>query len=402
MAVKPRLLLLSSLALSLAAAVAACGGGGSSGAASDAGSGSGGGDGGGSSGGDGQAPPSEGGTPADAGGSDAHHPPPSDGGIPPAGWLYTVKGDNHVYVSNGSAGAVWMGRGVNLDDLLLCGYNSGLWMSNPDGQQALSGMLTSLMTGWKPTFLRISLAMNSYAPFNISWAADTSKYATGMTSIIEAAGGYPGTYVLITLRSEATMVDAAGAKCANGGDDAVCIPTSGTDATYKALVDTFQDKPYVLFGVSNEPGGNNGTQSQITAAMSHAVGTIRAEEDALGVPHHVVSVQGLGYTSDISFYDAAPLPYDNVVYEFHSYPPQASAYTQAHIPVIIGEYGPNGGDTSFATALYADLEAKQIPNLAWDMDTFNDCAPDLASVTKTTAITPSAWGQVVKAYLAAH
>ncbi|HEY3822440.1 MAG TPA: cellulase family glycosylhydrolase [Polyangiaceae bacterium] len=379
-------------------------GGGGGGAGSDGGGGGGGGEAGGGGGpdADGSTPPADGGSPNDGGTVDSMPSPASDGGLPPAGWLYTVAGKNEIYVSNGSSGTVWMGRGVNMDDLFLCGYNEGFWMTSPSGEQALTGMLSALMTDWKPTFLRVSLAMNSYPPYDIGWAADTSQYATLMTSFIEAIGAYPNTYVLITLRSEASMVNASNAQCAAGGDDAVCIPTSGTDATYKALVDTFKDKPYVLFGVSNEPGGNDGTQSQITSAMSHAVATIRAEEDADGVPHHLVSVQGLAYTSNIAFYDTAPLPYDNVVYEFHSYPPVASAYTQSKIPVIIGEYGPSGTDTSFTTALYADLEAKHIPNLAWDMDTFNDCAPDLATLTTTTTITPSPWGQVVKAYLNAH
>jgi hypothetical protein len=388
--------------------VVGCGGQGNSGAARDAGGGgpgdaSGGDgskgsdkDGGGGGGGEGG-----GSSPTDAGGPETTAPS-TDGGLPPAGWLYTVAGDNVVYVSNGSSGTVWMGRGVNMDDVFLCGYDEGFWMTNPSSAQALTGMLSDLMANWKPTFVRVSLAMNSYKPYGISWSADTSSYATNMTSFIEAIGAYPNTYVLVTLRSEATMVNASNTACAQGGDDAVCIPTAGTDATYKALVDTFKDKPYVLFGVSNEPGGNAGTQAQITSAMSHAVGTIRAEEDALGVPHHLVSVQGLAYTSNIAFYDEAPLPYDNLVYELHGYPPPATGYTQAHIPVILGEYGPSGTDTSFTTALYADLESKHIPNLAWDLDTYNDCAPDLANVTATTAITPSAWGTVVKAYLNAH
>jgi hypothetical protein len=337
----------------------------------------------------------------DSSGTDASAPP-SDGGLPPTGWLYTVRGQNKIYVSNGTSGSVWMGRGVNMDDIFLCGYNEMLWMTSPDGEHAVTGILASLMSGWKPTFLRVSLAMNSFPPYNISWSADTSQYATHMTNVIDAIGTYPNTYVLITLRSEASMVNASNAQCAAGGDDAVCIPTSGTDATYKALVDTFKDKAYVLFGVSNEPGGNAGTQSQIVSAMNHAVGTIRAEEDSLGVPHHIVSVQGLNYTSTIGFYNSSPLAYDNVVYEYHSYPPQSSQYTQSSIPVILGEYGPSGTDTSFTTALYADVEAKQIPNLAWDMDPYNNCAPDLATVTNTTAITPSAWGQVVKTYLNAH
>ena len=402
-----RLVLSMSLLLG---ALVACGGQGKSGATGDDGGGASGGDASGEGGGkgsdaggvgDSSASSPESGAPTDAGTTDSKAPP-SDGGLPPAGWLYTVAGKNHVYVSNGSSGTVWMGRGVNMDDVFLCGYNEGFWMANPNGEQALAGMLSDLMTSWKPTFVRVSLAMDSYPPYGISWSADTSQYATTMTSFIEAIGAHPNTYVLVTLRSEASMVNAQNAQCAHGGDDAVCIPTSGTDATYKALVDTFKDKPYVLFGISNEPGGNDATQAQITSAMSHAVGTIRAEEDAQGVPHHLVSVQGLGYTSNIAFYDTAPLPYDNVVYEFHSYPPQASAYTQSNIPVIIGEYGPSGTDTSFTTALYADLESKQIPNLAWDLDTYNNCSPDLANVTTTTAITPSAWGLVVKAYLSSH
>ncbi len=341
----------------------------------------------------------DGGTPDGATPGDASSP---DGGLPPAGWLYTLPDDSKIYVSNGSSGKVWMGRGVNMDDILLCGYNTGFWMSNPDAEQADMGMLTTLMTDWKPTFLRISLSMNSFAPFNISWKNDTSQYRTHMTNIINAAGAYPNTYVLVTLRSEASMVNGSGQKCANGGDDAVCIPTASTDDVYRAIVDTFKDKAYVLFGVSNEPGGNAASNKQLSDAMSHAVGVIRAEEDKLGVPHHLVSVQGNDWTSTIGFYDSAPLPYDDVVYEYHSYPPKKAGYTQTHIPVIIGEYGPSGSDTSFATAFYADVEAKQIPNLAWDLDTYNDCAPDLATVTHASGITASAWGKVVKTYLNAH
>ena len=325
---------------------------------------------------------------------------PKDAGLPPSGWLYPVPGSNKIYVSHGSSGTVWMGRGVNMDDVFLCGYDSGLWMSNPE--QALTGMLASLMSGWKPTFLRISLSMDSYTPYDISWKNDTSQYRTRMTSLVDAVGTYPNTYVLVTLRSETSMVDGNSQQCAHGGDDAVCIPTASTDDVYRAIVDTFKDKAYVLFGVSNEPGGNVATNNQLSAAMSHAVGVIRAEEDLLGVPHHLVSVQGNDWTSTIGFYDSAPLPFDDVVYEYHSYPPDSTGYTQAHIPVIIGEYGPAGTNLSWTTNFYVDVESKQIPNLAWDLDTYNNCAPDVATVTNTTSITPSAWGQVVQAYLTAH
>ena len=132
--------------------------------------------------------------------------------------------------------------------------------------------------------------------------------------------------------------------------------------------------------------------------MSHAVGVIRAEENKLGVPHHVVSVQGNSWTSDISTYAATPLPYDNVVYEVHGYPPATASYTYANIPVIIGEYGSLTDSATF----YADVEAKQIPNLAWDFEPYSNCSPDLLNVTTSTTLTPTAWGTTVYDYLTSH
>jgi hypothetical protein len=67
--------------------------------------------------------------------------------------------------------------------------------------------------------------------------------------------------------------------------------------------------------------------------------------------------------------------------------------------VIIGEYGSLTNSTSF----YADIETKQISNLAWDFDPYSDCAPDLLSANQSaTNLTPSAWGSTVQSYLLAH
>jgi hypothetical protein len=56
-----------------------------------------------------------------------------------------------------------------------------------------------------------------------------------------------------------------------------------------------------------------------------------------------------------------------------------------------------------APAVYADLEAKHIPNLAWDFDPYSNCAPDLVSVTgSASTLTPSTWGTIVQSYLLAH
>jgi hypothetical protein len=324
----------------------------------------------------------------------------------PAGWLLTSG--NQILLSTGSSAPVpWMGRGVNTDDIFLCGYDNSLWMTAPD--QTVEKIVSGLMSAWKPSFIRISLAMDSYGTV-VSWLSDASKYATPMTHVINAIGANAGVHVLVTLRSDASMI---GQDTVDGDPEATGLPSdstttpnatlwpTGTDAVYVALVDAFASSGLVLFGLTNEPGGNKLSNATIVAAMTHAVGVIRTEEDRLGVPHHIVSVQGNGWTSDISFYAASPLPFDNVVYEVHGYPPTASSYTYSNIPVIIGEYG--SLTNTNAPALYADLETKHIPNLAWDFDPYSNCAPDLVNVTSTASpLTPSTWGTIVQSYLLAH
>ena len=249
--------------------------------------------------------------------------------------------------------------------------------------------------------------MDSY-PTVTSWLTNPAQYKTPMTNVVHSVGTHPGVYVLVTLRSDASMI---GQDTADGDPEATGLPSdatttpdakafpTGTDAVYTALVDTFAQDSYVLFGLTNEPGGNKLAPAKIAAAMSHAVGVIRAEEDHLGVPHHLVSVQGNGWTSDISFYATTPLPYDGVVYEVHGYPPATSSYTYSNIPVIVGEYGSLTDSTSF----YADLESKQVPSLAWDFDPYSDCTPDLLTVNQSaTNLVPSTWGATVQKYLLAH
>jgi hypothetical protein len=313
-----------------------------------------------------------------------------------------------IYVSDGTTEKQWMGRGVNIDDIFFCGYDNSLWMSSPE--QTLETVLSGLMSQWKPTFIRLSLSMASYK--TVSFLTDPSTYKTPMTEVVNAIGKYPGVYVLLTLRSDGSMI---GQDTVDGDPEATGLPSdatttpdkttfpTGTDAVYTALVDTFGSSSFVLFGLTNEPGGNKISNDTIAAAMNHAVGTIRAEEDRLGVPHHIVSVQGNNWTSDISFYAKSPSPitYDDVVYEVHGYPPPTSGYTYANLPVIIGEYG--SLDSSSSAAFYADLEAKQLPNLAWDFDAYSNCYPDLVNVDQSpTNLTPTDWGKIVQKYLLSH
>ena len=321
------------------------------------------------------------------------------------GWLYTMG--NQILVSNGgaAAGTRWMGRGVNMDDLFFCGYNYMLMTQGAEG--LLKAEVDGLFSAWKPNFVRMSLSMNSF-PVKTSWLTDEAKYKTSMTNLIKGIGAHPNTYVLVSLRSDVTMIgndpgnpEATGIPSdATNTPDKTLYPT-GTDAVYIAMVDSFASDPFVLFGLTNEAGGNAGTEDKTRAAMSHAVSTIRTEEDKLGVPHHLVSVQGLGYTGNISMYGKQPLTQDNVVYELHGYPPGTASYTFDNIPVILGEYGNLDGNS--AATFFQDLETKQISNLAWDFDPYSNCSPDLLDITQdATKLNSNDWGKLVQAYLIKH
>ncbi len=228
----------------------------------------------------------------------------------------------------------------------------------------------------------------------VSWLTNPTQYRDPMTQVINAIGANPDVYVLVTLRSDTSM------KQTDSGNEATFIPQAGTDDTYRALVNSFANSKFVMFGISNEPGTIAGTE--LIPVMSHAVSVIREEEDRLGVPHHIVAVQGRMWTSDISFYAKSPLPYDNVVYEVHGYAPTTASYTYSNIPVIIGEYG-DGSEGTIDSKFFADLEAKQISNLAWDFAPYSNCAPDLLQVNQSDKnLVPTEWGTRVKNYLTSH
>jgi hypothetical protein len=323
------------------------------------------------------------------------------GGGRPAGWLYTEG--NKIFESDGKgAGTPWMGRGMNIDDIFFCGYNGSLWMESPGAE--MKTIVSKVMSDWKPNFFRTSLAMASFAK-TVSFSENVDEYQKPMVDAIKAMGSYAGVHVLVVLRSDASMIGhfPGGPEPTGSPSDGASTPDkskfpNGTDDVYKALVNSFKDDAFVMFGLSNEPGGNALPNEQIHAAMNHAVGVIRAEEARLGVPHHLVAVQGQGWTGDVSYYADHALMHDDVVYEVHGYPPPPSAYTYANLPIVIGEYG-----SIDAAAFFADVEQKQIPNLAWDMDPYSNCAPDLVEVNQSSSnLVPTEWGKTVQAYLLDH
>lgn len=366
-----------------------------------------GGDGGGDSGMTADAPagPGDGGIDAasDGGGTREGGGPGADGGLP-AGWLYTNGAK--IYVSDGAGGGKpWMGRGVNIDDIFFCGYDNTLWMPTPD--KTLEQVVSGLVSGWKPTFVRISLSMDSY-PMVVSWLSNAAQYATPMTGVIDAIGANPGVYVLVTLRSDASMI---GQDTADGDPEATGVPSdstttpdktkfpTGTDAVYQALVDTFGSKSFVLFGLTNEPGGNKQSNTTLSAAMSHAVGVIRAEEDksasrTTSCPCKATAGRA---TSASTLRPRCSTRTSST---------RCTATRRRPAPTrtrTSRSSSASTGASPTATRSTPTWRPSRIPNIAWDFDSYSNCAPDLLQVNQSdTNLMPTAWGTTVQTYLLAH
>ena len=108
-----------------------------------------------------------------------------------------------------------------------------------------------------------------------------------MTTVINAIGANPGVYVLVTLRSDPSMI---GQDTVDGDPEATGLPSesttapnatsfpTGSGAACVSLVDTFANASFVLLRPTNEPGGHELANATISSAVSHADGVIRAEE----------------------------------------------------------------------------------------------------------------------------
>ena len=228
-----------------------------------------------------------------------------------------------------------------------------------------------------------------------------ANYLADLKKIVDHIGTKPGVYVMITLFSHPSQ-------------DANELPTSSTMPVYQKLAQTFLNSPQVLYGITNEP--HDTTDAAVWTAMNAAVTTYRNEELAAG-PHHIVAVQGTqGYARELAYYVSHPITAGggvNVVYETHVYNPVADWQAQfigpaTTLPVIIGEYGPDGTymkTVADAQALMAQAEALEIPYIGWSFssqngptmlqgDDYSECA------VAPWDLVPTAWGQAVKDRLA--
>ncbi len=317
--------------------------------------------------------------------------------IPPEStWLYTSG--NHIYKSDGT---VFMGRGANLQDSRgcnACAYNE----PNVD---EVKRRIDVLVDTWKADFIRLTLESYEEANYrnHFQGVLDDEEYLTDIIEIIDYIGTKPGVYVLLSLWVDPSF-------------DNMGWPTADTITVWEKIAETFYDKPYVMFGLVNEPEYNfdGGYDDDVWQAMNSAVAAIRSTENSLNGKHHIITVQGTGgWSRFIEYYVGHPITAgngENIAYETHVYNPQSDFESlfinpSSSIPVIIGEFGPttymNEDDCQ---ALMNSAENLSVPYLAW---TFHQrCAPNLIMDYSNNGcgvdmdIVPTEWGELLKNQLA--
>lgn len=321
-----------------------------------------------------------------------------------AGSLWTHG--RYIYDSDGFH---WQARGANLHDSRSC--NRCAYEPIPENEphpgikEALS-RADFLIGQWKVNFIRLlleSYPTATHTPPKISgvcpnlvlaeeppsstreqWqdVLESPAYVDEIKQIVDHVT-IPGGYVLLSLWEDPSI------------DKMTGLPTPRTIEVWRKLTNSFLTNQRVLFGIVNEPTCNlNGaSDAQVRNAMQDVVDAIRAEEDAAGTPHHLITVPGAGaWARRISAYLPEPMRIvgDNIVYEAHIYNRKHQFEelwkTPARsLPVIIGEFGPYN-DPTIATmyehdvkALMIEAEEMEVPYLAFSFH--QKCPPNLLKDT---------------------
>lgn len=306
-------------------------------------------------------------------------------------------------------GTRWHGRGANLNDMRSCNACTGGAPSVAEVKRRID----ELVDVWKVNFIRLDL--ESYAQSdgyrhasNYQSVLYDPQYLADVRELVRYIGTKPGVQVLVSLWHDPS-IDALGRPTINS--------TIGTDATWRKLAQALADQPHAMFGIINEPQANydGSADALVHSLMSQVVRAIRETEEAANVPYHIVTVQGTGgWARRLDYYATHPITERggaNIAYEVHVYDPVSSFGTlferfASTLPIIIGEFGPMTGSMTQAdcTTLMDRAQALEIPHLAW---TFHmRCAPSLFVDTTNggcgigTPLTPTAWGNQLKARLA--
>lgn len=302
------------------------------------------------------------------------------------GWLST-KG-NHIYQSDG---AIWHGRGANVQDVRSC------WACDRMPISEAKRRLAVLTDDWGASFVR--LTMESYdAKKNV---AEDAQYLQDVLAMVHELGDRPGVYVELSLWHDPSI------------DEKLGSPTGKAFPLWEKLVTALADYPKVMFGLVNEPLAKDGIDdSKVWLGMNETVRKIRALEKAAGGGSHLISVQGTrNWGRNLEFYMTHPIQAGggkNIVYETHIYDSEADFHKLLDepikkLPVIIGEFGPRPAmdmQQDDCVSLIDFAEANEVPWMAWNFH--HNCGPDLLQATNKDScgvgmtLKPSPWGKLIR------
>ena len=306
-------------------------------------------------------------------------------------------------------GTLWMGRGAVVTDTRGCDSCS---MQDTNPTEAMRH-IDYLVDVQHVTFIRLML-MSFSSPTQFGYPVDRKSwesvlfddaYMQATKQIVDYIGTKPNVYVLLTLWRDQSFGDnliptldsttAPGTQC----DALQAKHVATTSCVWRKLATTFKDHPYVMYGLTDEYGGNydgklDSSLWNIYNALTQVVRNVEAEQHT---PSHLVAVQAtqkwarsLEYYAHTdshgkidSWHPILAGRGENVVYETHPYG-DATQYrswfykASRFLPVIVGEMGPpfpanyNPATDPMSDALLASTKALihhcegvQIPYLAW-------------------------------------
>ena len=322
----------------------------------------------------------------------------ADGGTSNAGGAWLQTSGNRLLRSDGRA---WHGRGANLHDTRSCDACTYEAPSVAEVERRID----ELVDVWKANFIRLDLESYASSSGRVQWQTvlDDPGYLADVGTIVDYIATKPGVYVMLSIWLDPSL-------------SSMGWPQRATNLELATLAATFASAPHVLFGVCNEPQSNSdgALDAQVWTAMNDAVAAVRAVEDEVRVPHHIVAVQGTrDWGRQLDYYLTHPITAGggtNVAYETHVYDsatdfPALFETAAKTLPVIIGEFGPSQGmSEADALALQQAAEQMEIPHLAW---TFHmRCSPNLlvdnsgGGCGVGMQLQPTSWGNLVKNRLA--
>ena len=327
--------------------------------------------------------------------------PTGEGLITP--WL-EVK-DKRIRLPNGKP---FHGRGVNVHDTRSC---DSCAFERPHVDEVLR-RINTVTDEWNANLIRLLLesypddgkAKIGNARQHYKNVLEDDDYFRDVMRMVGEVGKHKGVYVLVALWQDPTFTPLG-------------WPSEKTALVWKKIASALRDMPFVMFGLVNEPQSNEDGRrdAEVWKAMNDTVAAIRSVERP---EHpHIITVQGTReWGRSLDYYVTHPITAGagkNIAYETHVYN-RPSRFDElvvrpaAHLPVVIGELGPQNDDHVHMfpedCAKLLDIATKlDVPWIAWSFH--NNCPPNLVVERKNACVAgapldPTPWGHMVKARLA--